>query len=130
MYVVTHAYMYAWTYTGEINSKRIREKYLKAVLRQDVAFFDTLGAGEVATRIQTDTHLIQLGISEKVASKCAHLIPLDHQTLTLGTTSCRQLHCGVFHWLLTCLHPLVAHSAGNQFHLAMHCGTHSGHLTP
>ena len=47
--------MYIWTYTGEVNAKRVREKYLQAVLRQDIAFFDTVGAGEVATRIQTDT---------------------------------------------------------------------------
>ncbi|KAG8955981.1 GTPase-activating protein [Tulasnella sp. 424] len=67
MFLVTYAYMWIWTYTGEVNSKRIRERYLRAVLRQDIAFFDTLGAGEVATRIQTDTHLIQQGISEKVA---------------------------------------------------------------
>lgn len=70
MFLVTYAYMYIWTYTGEMASKRIRERYLRAVLRQDVAFFDQLGAGEVATRIQTDTHLIQQGISEKVASTC------------------------------------------------------------
>ncbi|KAF8194139.1 P-loop containing nucleoside triphosphate hydrolase protein [Pholiota molesta] len=49
------------------NAKRIRERYLQAVLRQDIAFFDNVGAGEVATRIQTDTHLVQQGISEKVA---------------------------------------------------------------
>jgi ATP-binding cassette, subfamily B (MDR/TAP), member 1 len=47
--------MYIWTYTGEVNARRVREKYLQAVLRQDIAFFDTVGAGEVATRIQTDT---------------------------------------------------------------------------
>lgn len=47
--------MMAWTYTGEVNAKRIRESYLKAVLRQDIAYFDTIGAGEIATRIQTDT---------------------------------------------------------------------------
>ncbi|KAH0586250.1 Leptomycin B resistance protein pmd1 [Termitomyces sp. J132] len=67
MFVCTYIYMYVWVYTGEINAKRIREKYLKAVLRQDIAFFDNVGAGEVATRIQTDTHLVQQGISEKVA---------------------------------------------------------------
>ena len=67
MFAVTYTYMLIWTYTGEVNAKRIREKYLKAVLRQDIAFFDQLGAGEVATRIQTDTHLVQQGISEKVA---------------------------------------------------------------
>ncbi|KAF8158097.1 P-loop containing nucleoside triphosphate hydrolase protein [Crassisporium funariophilum] len=67
MFVCTYAYMYIWVYTGEVNAKRIRERYLQAVLRQDIAFFDNVGAGEVATRIQTDTHLVQQGISEKVA---------------------------------------------------------------
>jgi len=47
--------MYIWVYTGEVNAKRIRERYLKAVLRQDIQYFDKVGAGEVATRIQTDT---------------------------------------------------------------------------
>lgn len=59
--------MCTWIYSGEWLSKRIREKYLQAVLRQDIEFFDKVGAGEVATRIQTDTHLIQEGVSEKVA---------------------------------------------------------------
>lgn len=78
--------MSVWAYTGEINAKRIRERYLQAILRQDIAFFDHVGAGEVATRIQTDTResikdlltsrtwilnnivdLVQQGISEKVA---------------------------------------------------------------
>lgn len=40
---------------GEVLAKRIRERYLAAVLRQDIAFFDKVGAGEIATRIQTDT---------------------------------------------------------------------------
>ena len=47
--------MSIWVYTGEINAKRVRERYLQAVLRQDIAFFDNVGAGEVATRIQADT---------------------------------------------------------------------------
>ncbi len=47
--------MYTWVYTSEVAAKRIRERYLKAVLRQDIAFFDNVGAGEVTTRIQTDT---------------------------------------------------------------------------
>jgi ATP-binding cassette, subfamily B (MDR/TAP), member 1 len=36
-------------------------------LRQNIAYFDNLGAGEVTTRITADTNLIQDGISEKVA---------------------------------------------------------------
>ncbi|PBK89179.1 multidrug resistance protein 1 [Armillaria gallica] len=67
MFVCTYFYMYAWNYTAEVNAKRIRECYLRAVLRQDIPFFDEVGAGEVATRIQTDTHLVQEGMSEKVA---------------------------------------------------------------
>ena len=47
--------MYIWGWTGEVNAKRIRERYLQAVLRQEIAFFDNVGAGEVASRIQTDT---------------------------------------------------------------------------
>ena len=47
--------MFIWVRNGEVASKRLRERYLQAVLRQDIAFFDNVGAGEVATRIQTDT---------------------------------------------------------------------------
>lgn len=54
-------------YTGEHIAQKIREKYLDAVLRQNIAFFDKLGAGEITTRITADTNLIQDGISEKVA---------------------------------------------------------------
>lgn len=55
MFACTYIYMVVWVYTGEVNAKRLRERYLRAVLRQDVAYFDNVGAGEVATRIQTDT---------------------------------------------------------------------------
>ncbi|KZW01505.1 multidrug resistance protein 1 [Exidia glandulosa HHB12029] len=73
MFCATYTYMTTWTYTGEVNAKRVRERYLQAVLRQDIAFFDKLGAGEVTTRIQTDCHLIQQGISEKVALTVSYL---------------------------------------------------------
>ncbi|KAJ7166952.1 P-loop containing nucleoside triphosphate hydrolase protein [Mycena filopes] len=62
----TYVYMHTWVLTAELSGKRIRERYLAAVLRQDPAFFDGVGAGEIVTRIQTDTHLVQQGISEKV----------------------------------------------------------------
>ena len=55
MLFATFIYMYIWVYTAEVNAKRLRERYLQAVLRQDIAYFDNVGAGEVATRIQTDT---------------------------------------------------------------------------
>jgi ABC-type multidrug transport system fused ATPase/permease subunit len=55
LFFCTFIYMHAWAYTAEVTSKRIRERYLKAILRQDIAFFDKVGPGEVTTRIQTDT---------------------------------------------------------------------------
>jgi ATP-binding cassette subfamily B (MDR/TAP) protein 1 len=67
MFICTYIYIYTWVHTAESTAKRIRERYLKAILRQDIAFFDKVGAGEVTTRIQTDTHLVQQGLSEKVA---------------------------------------------------------------
>ncbi|KAJ7733032.1 P-loop containing nucleoside triphosphate hydrolase protein [Mycena metata] len=67
VFATTYVYMHIWVVTAELSGKRIRERYLAAVLRQDPAFFDTVGAGEIVTRIQTDTHLVQQGISEKVA---------------------------------------------------------------
>ena len=55
MFFFTFAYMCIWVHTGEVGAKRLRERYLEAVLRQDIAFFDDVGAGAVATHIQTDT---------------------------------------------------------------------------
>lgn len=53
-------------YTGEHITQKIREHYLAAILRQNIGFFDKLGAGEITTRITADTNLVQDGISEKI----------------------------------------------------------------
>lgn len=50
---------------AEVITARTRRHYLQAVLRQNIAYFDKLGAGEVTTRITNDTHNIQQGIAEK-----------------------------------------------------------------
>ena len=63
IYIATLGYIY----TGEHITQKIREQYLAAILRQNMGFFDTLGAGETTTRITADTNLIQEGISEKVS---------------------------------------------------------------
>ncbi|KAF3923923.1 hypothetical protein AA313_de0203653 [Arthrobotrys entomopaga] len=52
---------------GERISGRIREQFLRAILRQNIGYFDKLGAGEVTTRITADVALINTGISEKVS---------------------------------------------------------------
>ncbi|KIV91662.1 hypothetical protein PV10_06176 [Exophiala mesophila] len=53
-------------YTGEHITAKIREQYLRAILRQNIGYFDKLGAGAVTTMITANTNLIQEGISEKV----------------------------------------------------------------
>lgn len=61
-----------WTYTtcwsnlGERLVRKMRQRYLRAVLRQDMTFFDTLKPGEVGTRLSADLLTIQNGTSEKM----------------------------------------------------------------
>ncbi|TVU33976.1 hypothetical protein EJB05_15795 [Eragrostis curvula] len=56
-----------WTITGERQAARIRTLYLKAILRQDIAFFDMeLSTGQVVERMAGDTFLVQDAIGEKV----------------------------------------------------------------
>ncbi|XP_047316657.1 ABC transporter B family member 11-like [Impatiens glandulifera] len=56
-----------WVVTGERQAARIRNLYLKAILRQDVTFFDTeTNTGEVVGRMSGDTVLIQDAMGEKV----------------------------------------------------------------
>jgi ATP-binding cassette subfamily B (MDR/TAP) protein 1 len=55
-----------WSILGERLVRRLRKQYLDVLLRQEVAFFDTLPAGEVASRLDVDLQTIQTGTSEKV----------------------------------------------------------------
>ncbi|KXG52415.1 ABC transporter, integral membrane type 1 [Penicillium griseofulvum] len=65
-FVTIYVSTVGFIYTGEHVTQKIREHYLEAILRQNIAYFDKLGAGEVTTRITADTNLIQDGVSEKV----------------------------------------------------------------
>ncbi|KAI0445043.1 ABC transporter [Xylaria telfairii] len=87
VYIATVGFIY----TGEHISAKIREHYLESCMRQNIGFFDKMGAGEVTTRITADTNLIQDGISEKVSL-----------TLTAIATFLSAFIIGfVFYWKLT-----------------------------
>ncbi|KAL5340193.1 P-loop containing nucleoside triphosphate hydrolase protein [Aspergillus crustosus] len=58
---------FSFVHTGNSITQKIRVRYLQAILQQNIAFFDSLGAGEITTRISGDMHLIQEGISEKAS---------------------------------------------------------------
>ena len=66
-FVTIYVCTVGFIYTGEHITQKIREQYLAAILRQNIAFFDKLGAGEITTRITADTNLVQDGVSEKIA---------------------------------------------------------------
>lgn len=57
-----------WIMTGENQTNRIRQLYIKSILKQDIAWFDAAQDGSLVTRLAQDTNLIQDGISEKVGN--------------------------------------------------------------
>ncbi|KAG0613585.1 hypothetical protein M758_6G113700 [Ceratodon purpureus] len=59
-----------WMCTGERQSARIRAKYLRAILRQEVAYFEKghSSTAEVVNNVSADTLLVQEAMSEKVGN--------------------------------------------------------------
>nr|XP_016442889.1 PREDICTED: ABC transporter B family member 15-like [Nicotiana tabacum] len=59
---------FCWTRTAERQASRLRIRYLKAVLRQDVGYFDlhVASTADVITSVSSDSLVIQDCISEKV----------------------------------------------------------------
>ncbi|KAJ4011794.1 hypothetical protein NW766_007094 [Fusarium irregulare] len=66
-FVTIYVCTWGFVYTGEHITSKIRQEYLKALLRQNIGFYDQFGVGEITTRITHDMTLVQDGISEKVA---------------------------------------------------------------
>ncbi|KAJ0733806.1 putative Type 1 protein exporter [Helianthus annuus] len=67
-----------WARTAERQTSRMRLKYLKSVLKQDVSFFDTQDASssttyEVVSTITADSNAIQVTIGEKIPDTIANL---------------------------------------------------------
>ncbi|GJM85230.1 hypothetical protein PR202_ga01663 [Eleusine coracana subsp. coracana] len=60
---------YCWARTADRQASRMRTRYLRAVLRQDVEFFDLKSSGstsEVVTSVSNDSLVVQDALSEKV----------------------------------------------------------------
>ncbi|GJR16652.1 ABC transporter B family member 19 [Tanacetum coccineum] len=67
--VSSYAEIGCWMYTGERQVSALRKRYLEAVLKQDVGFYDTdARTGDIVFGISTDTLLVQDAISEKVGN--------------------------------------------------------------
>ncbi|KAM6536089.1 hypothetical protein FALCPG4_005609 [Fusarium falciforme] len=66
-YVATYISTVGFMGVGERLTRTIRQRYFRALLRQNMAFFDNVGPGMLSSRISLDCQNIQEGISEKVA---------------------------------------------------------------
>lgn len=62
----------------------LRKKYLEAVLKQDVGFFDTdARTGDIVFSVSTDTLLVQDAISEKVRPLFINYFPFNVNTVVI-----------------------------------------------
>ncbi|KAI0199726.1 P-loop containing nucleoside triphosphate hydrolase protein [Astrocystis sublimbata] len=65
-FALIYIYSVCWNLFGERLAHRLREKYFRSLLRQEVSFFEKLPAGEVSSRLSADITTIKNGTSEKV----------------------------------------------------------------
>jgi ATP-binding cassette subfamily B (MDR/TAP) protein 1 len=65
--------VYCWTYTGERQTQKFREKYVNAILSQEIGWFDTCGAGELSTRVAELCGKIQDGLGRKVGDSIQYI---------------------------------------------------------
>jgi ATP-binding cassette subfamily B (MDR/TAP) protein 1 len=61
-----YIHLVCWNLASQRLAQRVRDRYLRNLLRQDVAFFDNLQAGEVSSRLNGDIQAIESGTNEKV----------------------------------------------------------------
>ncbi|KAH9740061.1 ABC transporter B family member 19 [Citrus sinensis] len=72
----SYAEIACWMYTGERQVSTLRKKYLEAVLKQDVGFFDTdARTGDIVFSVSTDTLLVQDAITWRLALLSIAVIP-------------------------------------------------------
>eukprot|EP01035_Chromulina_nebulosa_P018834 gene18834-24615_t len=55
-----------WSIAGERQTQKLRELYVRAILSQEIGWFDTVGAGELSTRTADIIGKVQDGIGRKV----------------------------------------------------------------
>jgi len=52
--------------TAQRQVTKIRDAYLRAMMRQEIGWFDKHGTGELISRISGDTTVIKEGMGEKI----------------------------------------------------------------
>lgn len=65
-FATVYVHLTCWNLTSQRLAQRVRDRYLRNLLRQDMAFFDNLQSGEVSSRLNGDVQAIESGSNEKV----------------------------------------------------------------
>ncbi|CAI6326467.1 unnamed protein product [Periconia digitata] len=65
-FVLIYTHIVCWNIASQRLAQRVRDRYLRSLLSQDIAFFDNVQAGEVSARLNGDIQAIETGTSEKV----------------------------------------------------------------
>ncbi|KAK0558033.1 hypothetical protein OC846_000025 [Tilletia horrida] len=64
-FVFIYIYTCCWSCFGERLVRKLRQRYIRALLKQDMTYFDQLQPGEVGSRLSADLLTIQTGTNEK-----------------------------------------------------------------
>ncbi|KAK2746070.1 multidrug-resistance transporter mdr5 [Myotisia sp. PD_48] len=67
-FALVYIHTVAFNVTAIRSVRILRLRYVRAILRQEMSYFDTYTPGSVATRISNNANLIQTGLSEKVGT--------------------------------------------------------------
>ena len=67
MFIFVYISTTGFFYTGERITRKLKFAYLEAIVRQNIAFFDIVGSGEVTNRISSEMDLVQEAISGKLS---------------------------------------------------------------
>ncbi|RKP38236.1 P-loop containing nucleoside triphosphate hydrolase protein, partial [Dimargaris cristalligena] len=59
--------IFMWSYAAERQCRNIRELYYASILRQEIAWFDTVSTGDLTSRISGDVNMLQEGIGSKLS---------------------------------------------------------------
>lgn len=60
------ASLYCWSYSGSTQSMKLKKLYYQSLLQQEVAWYDSIDAGKLASKVAKNINTIENAIGEKV----------------------------------------------------------------
>ncbi|KAJ1984334.1 hypothetical protein H4R34_000709 [Dimargaris verticillata] len=73
-FVAASIQVFCWSATAERQTRRMRELYYEAILRQEISWFDTVATGDLTARISGDVNIVQEGMGSKLGRLIQDLV--------------------------------------------------------